>query len=39
MTHPHFENRIEYLHDYALEKGYPWKGPLSSNTFKTDKSK
>ena len=39
MTHPHFENRITYLHDYALEKGYSWEGTLSSNTFKIDKSK
>ena len=38
MTHPHSENRIQYLHDYALEKGYPLDGTLSINTF-VDKSK
>ena len=36
MTHPGFENRIMYLNEYALEKGYSLDGPLSLNSFKTD---
>ena len=39
MTHPHSENRVIYLEEYALEKGYSWDGPLSLNSFKTDQSK
>ena len=39
MTHPHFENRIMYLNEYALEKGYSLDGPLSTNNFKTNQSK
>ncbi len=38
MTHPNFENRIIYLKNYALKKGYSWNGPLSLNNFKADQS-
>ncbi len=32
-THPHFENRISNLHNYAVEKNYSWDGPLTPNSF------